>query len=140
MHTDLYRKAFFRTSLFGAVMSILIGFYDVIFGTLWEALHIVLEFIELILDELVENLLVTNLQQTQLIVFYIMLAFGGVMAYFSYKVLAGITVFGYRTLRDDLKALKSGIASDWQSLSIADKILWISLFLIANYLASFLYM
>ena len=67
---------------------------DVVFGllldichNLFEVVHILFEFVEAALDHIVEHTFHTGLQETQVIVFYLMLsmAFGGL--YYLWRVL-----------------------------------------------------
>lgn len=138
MHRQIYQKFILHLSLFGIAISILVGFYDVIFGYLWEFIHIILEIIEISLDRLVEHLFETDLHDTQMIVFYIMLVVGGILLYLVWKTL----VYMYRGIIqnsfNEWKELKAAVTSDWQSMTMTNRVICISLFLLVNYLASFL--
>lgn len=138
MHTKVYNKFIFHLSLFGITASILVGFYDVIFGSLWEFIHLILEFIEQILDDLVEHTFGTGLQETQMIVFYIMLVMGGVLIYLVWKVLVNLFRGVGQNLNNEWTDLRTAITSDWQGMSMTNRVIWISVFLLVNYLASFL--
>jgi hypothetical protein len=115
-----------------------VGFYDVIFGSLWEFTHLILELIELVLDRLVEKIFGTDLQETQLIVFYIMLVIGGSLIYLVWKALALLLSGASQNLGKEWTELKTAITEDWQAMPMTNRVIWISMFLLVNYLASFL--
>jgi hypothetical protein len=138
MYTHIYRKFFFYLSSFGIAASILVGFYDVIFGSLWDFTHLILEFIEQILDNLVAHIFGTNLQATQLIVFYIMLAIGGALIYLVWKKLVEMSMSARQFLKKEWGELSSAVASDWRNMPMTNRVIWVSVFLLVNYLASFL--
>lgn len=138
MHTKVYNKCIFHLSLFGITASILVGFYDVIFGSLWEFIHVILEVIEQVLDDLVEHTFGTGLQETQMIVFYIMLAVGGALIYLAWKVLAHLFREVGQNLNNEWTDLRTAITEDWQAMPMTNRVIWISMFLLVNYLASFL--
>ncbi len=138
MSKKIYQKFIFHLSLLGSAASVLVGFYDVIFGTIWEAIHLVLEIIEIGLDRLIERVFETGLRETQVIVFYIMLVIGGIFIYFAWKILVYavrelIQVFGAEWLE-----FKNTISEDWRAMPVMNRIFWLSVFLVMNYLASFL--
>ncbi len=138
MHRQIYQKLLFHLSLFGITISILVGFYDLIFGSLWEFLHLIFEVIEMTLDRIIEHLFETDLRQTQLIVFYILLAIGAILIYLVWKVLVQLFMGVGRNLGNDWSDLREAIAGDWQGMSMINRVILITLFLLVNYLASFL--
>lgn len=73
------------------VLDLLSGLIHYIF----EFLHLVFETIEMLLDHLVEHLFHTDLRQTQIIVFYILVTLGSICSYFLWR--------GLRSLYYDLK-------------------------------------
>lgn len=137
MYKHIYQKVFLHLNLFGFVVSILVGFYDVVFGTLFDLIHTILEIIEMGLDKLIESIFHTNLQQTQIIVFYIMLVMGGAVIYAAWKasVMACHGVCQY--LMDEWTEFKNAVIKDWQEMTVVNRIIVISGFLLMNYLASF---
>ena len=138
MHTHIYQKLLFHLSLFGVAISILVGFYDVIFGSLWEAIHLILEIIEMSLDKLIEHVFKTGLQETQLIVFYIMLSTGGVLIYLAWKLLVQMFSSVSHNLDQEWSEFKNAVTTDWQAMSMTNRVIFISAFFLINYLASFL--
>ena len=75
-------------------MSILVGFYDVIFGYLMEFIHLLFEVVEISLDRLIEHFFETELHETQMIVFYILLVLGGFLIFFYLQGFSAILAFG----------------------------------------------
>lgn len=138
MHSQTYLKFIFHLSVFGIAISILVGFYDVIFGSLWEFIHIIFEIIELSLDRLVEDIFDTELHETQLIVFYIMLAIAGILTYLVWKGLVQVSSGASQIFKHEWSELKNAVTTDWHSMSMTSRAIVISLFLLINYLASFL--
>ncbi|MBM4208419.1 MAG: hypothetical protein FJ190_10565 [Gammaproteobacteria bacterium] len=139
MHQPIYQKFLFYVSLFGLAVSLLAGFYDVIFGYLFEFSHIVFEIIEMALDRLVEETLHTELHDTQIIVFYILLVIGGFTIYFVWKALVMIVGAITHSFSQDCVILKEAVVSDWEAMIITRKIIWICAFFLVNYLVSFLF-
>ena len=85
MHSKYIKNLHSISACSGVAISILVGFYDVILGYIWEIIHIVLEIIEITLDGLIEHSFETEVHETQVIVFYIMLAIGGFLFIFYGK-------------------------------------------------------
>ncbi len=137
MHTQVYRKCLFHLSLFGVIISILVGFYDVIFGYFWEAVHLILEMIEMGLDNVIEHTFDLELHETQLIVFYIMLVMGGIIIYLTWKLLVYLCRDFNVNFKSEWMELKTALSLDWQALSGVEKFIAICLFIAVNYLLSF---
>lgn len=122
-----------------AVVVTVIAMPDVVFGLLFELfhflfelflhiIHLVFEFIESNLDHLIEHLFHTDLHQTQVIVFYILLSFGlyglyrlwralpllyrrckrSLIAYWSRKKASLLFYWGEQTLLDKCKLVAIG--------------------------------
>jgi hypothetical protein len=138
MHRQIYQKLLFHLSLFGITISILVGFYDVILGSVFEFCHLIIEVIEIALDRLIEYIFHTDPRQTELIVFYILLSIGSVLIYWVWKLLVQILSGVGQNLQKDWTELKDTVIEGWQSLSMMNRIIWISAFLLVNYLVSFL--
>jgi hypothetical protein len=138
MHMQIYQKVIFHLSILGVALSVLVGFYDVIFGSIFEFIHTVLEIIEMGLDNVVEHVFETNLQQTQIIVFYIMLALGGVLIYLVWKALVEMCSGTGQFVKDEWTEFKDALVHDWQGMTMTNRVIFISVFLLLNYFASFL--
>lgn len=138
MHTQIYQKLLFHFSLLGLAVSVVVGFYDVILHYVMATLHFFAEILEQWLDKLVEEWFDTDLHETQIIVFYIMLVVGGIFIYIIWKLLVDLVKELKYDAGVDWIDLKAAVNSDWQRLSTVQKIVGISLFLVINYLLSFL--
>jgi hypothetical protein len=132
MHNQVYRKVFLHFSLIGIALSFLTGFYEDIFHLVLESIHLFMEMLEQILDNVIEHSLHTELHETQLIVFYILLAFGGVMLFFIWKLLVAGFKKSRQYLNQDWSELKMSAVSDWQNLSSTQKLIGISVFIGVN--------
>lgn len=93
-----------------------------LFDFLLDSIHTILEGIELVLDNVVEYSFHTDLQQTQLIVFYIMLLMGLGISYGLLKLLLRL----YRKCKNILISVwleeKTLISLYWLNLSLINKI------------------
>jgi hypothetical protein len=134
----IYQKFIFHLSLFGIAISILVGFYDVVFGYIFETLHLMFEVVEMGLDKLIEHTFETDVHQTQLIVFYILLTLGSVLIYFLWKVLVQLLSGVGQHLSTGWSELKEAVTQDWQGMTMTNRVIFITVFLFVNYLASFL--
>lgn len=133
-HVD--KKRALQNWINGIIMATLITVIavpDVVFGLLFELLHFLIErifesihigfeFIELSLDHLVEHLFHTDLHQTQVIVFYIMLFFGLYGLYLLWRALPPFC----RRLKQNLfiayEFKKASWLFFWREQSLVDKI------------------
>lgn len=138
MHKQIYHKVIIHLSLLGVVFSILVGFYDVIFGSLFEFCHTAFEIAEMGLDVLVEHILGTNVRQTEIIVFYIMFFLSAVLIYLVWKAMVEACNGTCQYLRDEWVEFKDAVTQDWQGMTMANRVIFVSAFLLVNYLASFL--
>lgn len=138
MHKQIYQKVFFHMSLLGIILSILVGFYDVIFGYIFEFTHLLFEIVEMGLDKMVEHFFETGVHETQLIVFYLLLAIGGVLVYLVWKTLVIFWDSVSHGIHEEWTSFKDAVTNDWNEMTVANRIIWIVAFFLANYLASFL--
>ncbi|MDO9047362.1 MAG: PilZ domain-containing protein [Methylobacter sp.] len=106
---------------------------DVVFGFLFDlshsllglflhSIHITFEFIESTLDHLVEHFFHTNLKQTQIIVFYIMLSFG---LYVLYRLWRALPPFCRRCKKNQIAywlRKKASLLYYWREQSLFNKI------------------
>ena len=142
-----------RKILYGLVLIaivIMITMPDVVIGLLVELAHlffevvfISFEWLETLLDHIVEDLLHTELHETQTIVFYLLL---GIFAYPIYYLAKMLLRLFFR-LKKALQAVyaewpvyKARASVYWQDLSLIDKIKVFVITVGLIYLASFLFM
>ncbi|MFI3198966.1 MAG: hypothetical protein QX196_11675 [Methylococcaceae bacterium] len=136
--------------IFGLVLISIVIFLtmpDVVIGLLIELVHlffevlfISFEWLESLLDHVVEHLLHTELHETQTIVFYILMGIVALPLYYLWRVLPG---FFSRT-KENVQVIWAQYNNQtrlyWQELSLIDKIKVVIITLGALYLASFLVM
>lgn len=95
---------------------------DVLFDLAISFLHSAFEWLEFGLDQLIEHTFNTTRQQTQTIVFYLMLISG---IFICYRFVIRLTAI-YRNLHQKVKveweAIKTRIAHFWQHQSTVDKL------------------
>jgi hypothetical protein len=152
MISTTYRKILYGLVLIGIV--IIVTMPDVVIGLLFELVHfffellyeiadISFEWIETLLDNIVEHLLHTELHQTQIIVFYLIVGIAAFPLYYLCRLLLRLFFRLKETLRAAHAAwtlYKTRATLYWQDLFLIDKIKLIVITLGAIYLASFLFM
>jgi hypothetical protein len=110
--TSVHRKIVYGLVLF----CILLAIIDI--SLLLEFAHIVFEFIESTLDTLIELLFETGTRETQIIVFYVILAFIG---YFFYRLYRLVPDF-IDGVKQDWFYVKSVFTNYWQNLDQVQRI------------------
>ena len=145
MISPTYRKILYGSALIGIV--IVITMPDVVIGLLFESVHfffellfILFEWIESTLDKLVEHLFHTELHQTQIIVFYLLVVITVFPLYYLSRMLLRLFFRLKETLLSAWTLYKTRAALYWQDLSLIDKIKLIVITVGAIYLASFIFM
>jgi hypothetical protein len=147
-----YRNILYGLALIGIV--IFMAMPDVVIGSLFELVHfffellfhlvdISFEWIETLLDNIVEHLFHTELHETQIIVFYLMMGIVVIPLYYSWRILLR---FFFQLIETSHAALaawtlyKTRATLYWQDLSLIGKIKFIVIIVGAIYLASFIFM
>jgi len=146
MISPTYRKIFlYGLALIGIV--IMITMPDVVIGLLFESVHfffellfILFEWIESTLDKLVEHLFHTELHQTQIIVFYLLVVITVFPLYYLSRMLLRLFFRLKETLLSAWTLYKTRAALYWQDLSFVNIIKFILISVVAIYLASFIFM
>jgi hypothetical protein len=120
---------------------------DVIIGLLFELAHlffelvfISFEWLESLLDHIVEHLLHTELHETQTIVFYILLTIAALPLYYLWVTLRRFFTHLKEILPLIWTQYKTYAIIYWQDLSLIDKIKVLAITVIVIYLASFMFM
>ncbi len=102
------------------VIVIVILMFDTLFGLLLELIHVSYELFEHSLDMLIEHIFHTDRQDTQVIVFYLMLSIAGYALYQLYQLLRTMPR-RYREFKENLAdawlQLKKEITAYWHGLS-----------------------
>lgn len=126
------QQTWIRGVILAAVMAIIVA-PDVVFGSLFELLHFMLEhflefihltfeFIESNLDKLVEHLFETDLHQTQVIVFYIIASF---VLYSLYRLWRAVPPFCRQFKKNQIaywSRKKASLLYYWREQSLFNKI------------------
>ena len=123
---------------------------DVVFGLLFELAHLLFEvvfisfeWLETLLDHLVEDLLDTELHETQTIVFYLLLGIFAYPLYYLSKILLRLFFRLKEALQvayEEWQVNKARASFYWQDLSLFGKLIVLVITVGAIYLASFLVM
>jgi len=140
-----HQKISYGLVLIGIV--IMIAMPDVVIGLLFELAHLLFEvvfisfeWLESLLDHLVEHLLHTELHQTQTIVFYLLVGIAVLPLYYLWRLLRRL-FFGLKeSLLTAWVVYKNHTIVYWQNLSLIDKIKALVIAAGAIYLASFIFM
>lgn len=129
------------------VIVVLIAMPDVVIGLLFELVHflfellfIAFEWVESTLDKLIEHLFHTELHETQIIVFYLIVGIVLLPIYYLWRILKRLFFRLKETLPETWMLYKIRATLFWQGLSLIDKIKIIAIAAGAIYLASFLFM
>ena len=127
MNSITYRKAvnlFLFTGLFALIIlpDVVFGLFLGLVHIVFALAHMIFEFIEVNLDRIVEYIFDTEVHQTQVIVFYLMLliAFGGL--YYLWSLLPRIYHQSKENLLDAWLEKKAFAFIYWRELSLIDKI------------------
>lgn len=149
MISPTYRNVLYGLALIGIV--IFMAMPDVLIGSLFELVHfffellfhladISFEWIETLLDNIVEHLFHTELHETQIIVFYLMMGIVAIPLYYFGRMLLRLFFQLKETSHVAWTLYKTHAAFYWQNLSLIGKIEFIVIILGAIYLASFIFM
>jgi hypothetical protein len=140
-----HQKILYGLVLIGVV--IIITMPDVVIGLLFELAHLIFElvfisfeWIESLLDHIVEHLLHTELHQTQTIVFYLLVGIAAYPFYYLWRKLLRLFFWLKESLLTAWVVYKNHTIVYWQNLSLIDKIKVLVIAAGAIYLASFIFM
>lgn len=118
------------------VIGLLVEFVHFLFELIFELVHIVLEMVELTLDKVVEYLFDTDMQTTQVIVFYLMLIPGIYIGYHFFRVLLLLYRRCSQNLLKRYEQTKNSTFAYWHGLTVINKIKFIAIFALSLYLIS----
>lgn len=85
-------------------------------------LHVLFEYIESTLDHIVEHLFHTGLHQTQIIVFYLLLAFASAGLYWLWRIVPPVCLRFCQTLRGYFRRKKASLLYFWGEQTLQVKI------------------
>ena len=126
--------------IFLTIPDVVIGLLIELVHLFFEVLFISFEWLESLLDHVVEHLLHTELHETQTIVFYILMGIVALPLYYLWCVLPGVFFRTKENVQVIWAQYKNQIGLYWQDLSLIDKIKVVVITVGAFYLASFLVM
>ena len=113
----------------------LITIPDLVFGLLIDVIlhlfelgHLIFEFIEETLDHYIEHTFHTNRQQTQFIVFYLMMTVAAYGVWHLWKIMPTVYRQTRQRLIDACARRKLLFQAYWSNLSIIGKLKWLALF------------
>lgn len=148
MFSKEYRIILYALILIG--IAIMLTIPDVVIGLLYEVVHlffellfISFEWLESILDTIVEHLFHTELHETQIIVFYLIIGIVAIPLYYLWRMLLRIIVQFKKTshrTQETLSLYRIQAILYWQNLPFFGKIMMIAISASILYLASFLFM
>ena len=108
-------------------MLVILSMYDVMFHLFLGIFHILFESAEWVLDHLIEHFFETGMRETQIIVFYVLMAVLGSSIYKLYRQLPD-----WRDrLKQRLLQQVSETFMQWEALSMLCKMAWWSFFITA---------
>jgi|APLow6443716910_1056828.scaffolds.fasta_scaffold382776_1 hypothetical protein len=146
MISDDYRKVIqYGLAIIG--IAIILTMPDVLMGLLFELVHfffellfIIFEWVESTLDKLIEHLFHTELHETQIIVFYLIVCILLLPLYYLWRMLKRLFFWLKESVPATWALYKIRVIMYWQESSLIDKIKWIAITAAAIYMASFLFM
>ena len=142
-----YRKILYGLALIGIVIiitmpDVVIELAHIVFELLYELADISFEGIETLLDNIVEHLFHTDLHQTQIIVFYLIVGIAAYPLYYLWRMLQRLFFRLKKKLHAALAVwmlYKTRATLYWLDLPLIDKIKLITAFAGLIYLASLLF-
>jgi len=146
MISDDYRKVIqYGLAIIG--IAIILTMPDVLMGLLFELVHfffellfIIFEWVESTLDKLIEHLFHTELHETQIIVFYLIVCILLLPLYYLWRMLKRLFFWLKESVPATWALYKIRVIMYWQESSLIDKIKWIAITAATIYMASFLFM
>lgn len=129
MATFANRKILLQVASIGIVLTQ----YDAILHSIVLFLHYVFEWVELALEEFIEHLFHTNRQQTQVIVFYLLVFLGMGLLYRVWLTVPNLYGRLKSWLMDIGLQWKLLLANYWLSSSLTQKAKWLATFVLSLY-------
>lgn len=110
------------------LISIVITMYDVMLDSLFSIVHIAFEWFELALEELIEHIFHTNRQQSQIIVFYLLMSFAFYGLYRLWRAVPGLYSRFKEQLFASISQYKLYLTRYWRGQSSIQRIKWVTSF------------
>ena len=108
------------------LIGVVITLYDVMLHSLFSIAHIAFEWFELALEELIEHIFHTNRQQSQIIVFYLLVSIALYGLYRLWRAMPGFYSWFKKQLFAASALYKSHITNYWNEQSSIQKIKWVT--------------
>jgi hypothetical protein len=118
------------------IIGLLLEAVHFLFDSLFQLVHIALEMIELTLDKVVKYLFDTDMQTTQVIVFYLMLIPGIYLGYHFMGWSFSLCRRCSQNLLNVYEETKNSTVAYWHSLTVISKVTWIAISVLSLYLLS----
>ena len=116
------------------LIGLFISLYDVLLHTLFVGLHLTFEWVEYMLEEIIEHTFHTNRKQSQLVVFYLLWLIGFFGLYRLMIVLYRVYESLKKQLSDRRCYYQSYISQQLTVLTSIQKIKWGASFMVSLYL------
>lgn len=110
------------------LISIVITMYDVMLDSLFSIVHIAFEWFELALEELIEHIFHTNRQQSQIIVFYLLMSFAFYGLYRLWRAVPDLYSRFKEQLFVSISQYKLYLTRYWRGQSSIQRIKWVTSF------------
>lgn len=110
------------------LISIVITMYDVMLDSLFSIVHIAFEWFELALEELIEHIFHTNRQQSQIIVFYLLMSLAFYGLYRLWRAVPGLYSRFKEQLFVSISQYKLYLTRYWRGQSSIQRIKWVTSF------------
>ena len=151
-----YQKIVYGLALLGIVVMVTIPdvvieltteLFHLVFELIFEVADVTFESVETLLDNVIEHLLHTELHDTQIIVYYVIVSLLAYPIYRLVRIVLGLLfrlfVFiplKYADYKTQWLLLRQDISYYWQKLAFISKLKWVLIATATLYLASFLVM
>ncbi|MDD5274366.1 MAG: hypothetical protein PHU14_16820 [Methylovulum sp.] len=136
-----------RDLIVAALIVLSIVMYDVVIDLvfsvlhlIFEVLHIMFEWFELGIEHAVEHLFHTSRHDSQIITFYILLLIACMLLYWLWRILPGLYKQLMELMWQAWERRKTECKGYWLSLTLINKVKWLSTAMSIVYLSSFLVM
>jgi hypothetical protein len=116
------------------ILDISLSIFHSLFDFSLELVHILFEAIESALDHLIEHFFHTELRQTQIIVFYILILIGIILFYGLLKLWIPFYRHCKLRLKEFLSQEKTFISLYWLNSTLTDKIKMVAVILVISYI------
>jgi len=110
------------------LISIVITMYDVMLDSFFSIVHIAFEWFELALEELIEHIFHTNRQQSQIIVFYLLMSFAFYGLYRLWRAVPDLYSRFKEQLFASISQYKLYLTRYWRGQSSIQRIKWVTSF------------